>query len=189
MRILTAGKALELLKGKEADEMNFQEFYSCGLFEQIKQDIGYAGEWSAAYGFHPAVLEYNGIATLDGYLGFYPQSYKEDFRRIIAPALERVEASRVYYDDWGARAYLYSGTDLSVVSQFKSFTVEDKDIYIDTGAFADLGGSYIFSRFELSNAGEAGLCLVKAYEPEGAPYAVYVYCPEGGMADGGRAGR
>lgn len=182
-------KALELLKGKEADEMNFQEFYSCGLFEQIKQDIGYAGEWSAAYGFHPAVLEYNGIATLDGYLGFYPQSYKEDFRRIIAPALERVEASRVYYDDWGARAYLYSGTDLSVVSQFKSFTVEDKDIYIDTGAFADLGGSYIFSRFELSNAGEAGLCLVKAYEPEGAPYAVYVYCLEGGMADGGRAGR
>lgn len=36
-------KALELLKGKEADEMNFQEFYSCELFESIKQDIGYAG--------------------------------------------------------------------------------------------------------------------------------------------------
>ncbi len=174
-------KALELLKGKEADEMNFQEFYSCELFESIKQDIGYAGEWSAAYGFHPAVLEYNGIATLDGYLGFYPQSYKEDFRRIIAPALERVEASRVYYDDWGARAYLYSGTDLSVVSQFKSFTVEDKDIYIDVRAFEELGGSYIFSRFELSNAEEAGLYLVKAYEPEEAPYAVYVYrCGGGG---------
>ena len=107
----------------------------------MKEDIGYEGEWSAAYGFHPAVLEYNGIATLDGYLGFYPQSYKEDFRRIIAPALERVEASRAYYDDWGARAYLYSGTDLSVVSQFKSFTVEDKDIYIDAGAFADLAGT------------------------------------------------
>ena len=60
----------------------------------MKEDIGYEGEWSAAYGLHPAVLEYNGIATLDGYLGFYPQSYKEDFRRIIAPALERVEASR-----------------------------------------------------------------------------------------------
>ena len=131
---------------------------------------------------HPAVLEYNGIATLDGYLGFYPQSYKEDFRRIIAPALERVEASRAYYDDWGARAYLYSGTDLSVVSQFKSFTVEDKDIYIDAGAFADLGGKYIFSRFELGNADEAGLHLIKAYEAEEAPYAVYVYCCGSDMA-------
>lgn len=176
-------KALEILKGKEADEMNFREFYSCELFGRIKQDIGYEGEWSAAYGFHPAVLEYNGIATLDGYLGFYPQSYKEDFRRIIAPALERVEASRVYYDDWGARAYLYSGTDLSVVSQFKSFTVEDRNIYIDVGAFEDLGGKYIFSRFELSNAGEAGLYLVKAYETEEAPYAVYVYRCGGDMSD------
>ena len=175
-------KALEIIKGKEIDEMNFREFYSCDLFEKVKEDIGYEGEWSAAYGFHPAVLEYNGIATLDGYLGFYPQSYKEDFRRIIAPALERVEASRAYYDDWGARAYLYSGTDLSVVSQFKSFTVEDKDIYIDAGAFADLGGKYIFSRFELGNADEAGLHLIKAYEAEEAPYAVYVYCCGSDMA-------
>ena len=66
------------------------------------------------------MLEYNGIATLDGYLGFYSQQYKEDFRRIIAPALERVEQTRIYYDDWGARAYLYSGTDLSIVQATKT---------------------------------------------------------------------
>lgn len=168
-------KALEVLRGKEIDEMNYKEFYSSELFGRIKADIAYDGEWSAAYGFHPGVLEYNGIATLDGYLGFYPQEYKEDFRRIIAPALERVEASRTYYDDWGARVYLYSGTDASIVSQFKSFTVEDKDIYIDAQAFEDLGGKYIFSRFELSNAKEAGLEFVKAYEAEGAPYTVYLY--------------
>ena len=168
-------KALEILKDKEINDMNYEEFYSTELFEEIKEDIDYNGEWSAAYGIHPAVLEYNGIATLDGYLGFYSQQYKEDFRRIIAPALERVEASRIYYDDWGARVYLYSGTDASVVSATKSFTVTDQDIYMDAQAFEDLGGRYIFSRIELTNAEEAGLQFVSAYESEKSPYAIYLY--------------
>lgn len=168
-------KALELLKGKAIDEMNYEEFYSEALFQDIKTDIGYDGEWSIAYGFHPAVLEYNGIATLDGYLGFYPQQYKEDFRRIIAPALERVEASRVYYDDWGARVYLYSGTEPSVVSNSKSFTIADRRLYMDAQAFEELGGKYLFSRFELSNEEEEGFCLVRAYGTQESPYMVYLY--------------
>lgn len=168
-------KALEILKDKENNDMNYEEFYSTELFEEIKADIAYNGEWSVAYGIHPAVLEYNGIATLDGYLGFYSQQYKEDFRRIIAPALERVEASRIYYDDWGARVYLYSGTDASVVSATKSFTVTDQDIYIDAQAFEELGGRYIFSRIELTNTQEAGLRLVSTYESEESPYVIYLY--------------
>ncbi len=170
-------KALEILKGKETDEMNYEEFYSSELFEQIKQEIGYEGEWAAAYGFHPAVLEYNGIATLDGYLGFYPQQYKEDFRRVIVPAIERMEPSRIYYDDWGARAYLYSGTEASVVSPLKSFEAADKDLYIDSDAFVEMGGKYIFSRFEISNGEEIGMELIGAYGTDGKPYAVYVYAP------------
>ena len=168
-------KALEILKGKEADEMNYEEFYSRELFEKIKGEIGYEGEWSAAYGFHPAVLEYNGIATLDGYLGFYPQQYKEDFRKVIAPAIERMESSRIYYDDWGARAYLYSGTEASVVSHLKSFEPLDKDLYIDGKAFGEMGGKYIFSRFELDNENEIEMELIGVYGTDRNPYAVYVY--------------
>lgn len=168
-------KALEILKDKEINDMNYEEFYSVELFESIKADIGYAGEWSVAYGIHPAVLEYNGIATLDGYLGFYEQEYKEEFRRVIAPALERVEASRIYYDDWGARVYLYSGTDASVVSATKDYVITDRDIYIDAQAFEEMGGRYIFSRYELTNAEEAGIRLVKAYQSEESPYEIYLY--------------
>lgn len=168
-------KALEIVKGKEINDMNYGEFYSTELFKEIKADIGYDGEWAVAYGMHPAVLEYNGIATLDGYLGFYPKQYKEDFRKIIAPALERVEASRIYYDDWGARVYLYSGTDASVVSATKSFSVTDQDMYMDVEAFAELGGKYIFSRIELTNAQDIGLTLVGVYESQDSPYVVYLY--------------
>ena len=168
-------KAYELLRGKQSNNLSFEEFYSTELFEKAKEEIGYCGQWSAAYGFHPAILEYNDIATVDGYLGFYEQYYKESFRKVIAPALERVPESRDYFDTWGARAYLYSGTEPSIVMAVRDYTVTDHDIYIDTDAFKAIGGRYIFSRIELSNAGEAGLSLVGTYTDESSPYTLYVY--------------
>ena len=163
--------------GKGTDTMNWKEFYSSELFTQIKQDLHYTpDEWSVAYGMYPAVLEYNGIATLDGYLGFYSQEYKEAFRRVIAPALTRVPASEAYYDNWGARCYLYSGTDPAIQLYTKSLAgLTDPAIYIDAKALSDLGCRYVFSRIECSNAAEAGLTLVKAYGTDSDPYKVYVY--------------
>ena len=168
-------QAYTIAKGKSTDQLSYKEFYSEELFEQAKEDLGYCGQWSAAYGFYPAVLEYNGISTVDGYLGFYSQYYKDEFRKVIAPALDRVEATRLYYDEWGARAYLYSGTDLSIVGTTKDVPVTDQDIYIDLDAFKALGGRYIFSRIELSNEDEVGLVLVGTYTHEESPYTLYVY--------------
>lgn len=168
-------QAYRLAKGAPSNQLGFGEFYSEELFEEAKADIGYEGEWSAAYGFYPAILEYNKIATLDGYLGFYSQDYKEAFRKIIAPALERVEESREYFDTWGARASLYSGTDISIVSATRDYHVTDNDIYIDTDAFKALGGKYIFSRIEISNDKEAGLALIGSYTHKKSPYSLYVY--------------
>lgn len=163
------------LRGFEIDEYNYEQFYAADLFGRIKEEIGYDGEWSVAYGMHPAVLEYNDIATLDGYLGFYSQQYKEEFRKVIAPALDRVEASRIYYDDWGARVYLYSGTDESVVSSAKTVYATDRTLYIDAEAFKALGGTYIFSRIEVSNTEELGLVQLGTYTAEDGSCTVYVY--------------
>ena len=174
----TARNMIVKARGGTVDEMNYREFYATDLYDEIKADIGYNNDWAAAYGFHPAQLEYNGIQTLDGYLGFYPQSYKEEFRKVIAPALDRVEASRIYYDDWGARCYLYGGTDISIVSNSKSFDLTDHDIYIDTDAFRDMGGKYIFSRYELSNAADSGISLVKKYSADDVPYDIWLYSVE-----------
>lgn len=167
--------AYRLVKGAETDQLSFGEFYSKELFGQAKEAVGYEGEWAAAYGFYPATLEYNGIATLDGYLGFYSQEYKEAFRKVIAPALDRVEESRDYFDTWGARAYLYSGTELSIVNGSRTYHVEDTNICIDAQAFKALGGKYLFSRIELSNAKEAGFILEGTFTHEKSPYTLYLY--------------
>ncbi|MCR4903655.1 MAG: DUF6044 family protein [Butyrivibrio sp.] len=163
--------------GQKTDNLSYGEFYSVKLFDKIKDDIGYEeGEWSLAYGLYPAVLEYNKVATLDGYLGFYSLDYKESFRKIIAPALELSESSRAYFDEWGARCYLAYSTDQTPNMATKSLTgLVSDEIYVDTDAIKELDGKYIFSRIDISNAKEQGLSLIGAYSDESSPYTIYVY--------------
>ncbi|MCQ2498336.1 MAG: DUF6044 family protein [Lachnospiraceae bacterium] len=161
--------------GAHTNDLSYKEFYSEELFDEIKEDIGYCGQWSVAYGLYPAILEYNGIRTLDGYLGYYPEFYKKEFRKIIAPALDRIPESQSYFDNWGARCYLYSGTNPTIISAGRNYDYESEDIYINLNALKEFGGRYIFSRVEITNAAEAGLTLVKKYENASSPYTIYLY--------------
>lgn len=167
--------AYSILKQTQVKDLNYGEFYSHELFESIKEDIGYEDEWSAAYGLHPAVLQYNGIATLDGYLGMYSQEYKEAFREVIAPALKTAEGNRVYFDDWGARAYLFSGSDENTYVPYRDLGLTDYSLQIDPDAYKAIGGQYIFSRIEISNREELGLLLKGVYTHESSPYTIYLY--------------
>jgi hypothetical protein len=167
--------AWEFVKSTESETLSYGDFYSASLFEEIKNDINYKGEYAVAYGFHPAVLSYSGISTLDGCLSYYYQSYKNSFRKIIAPTLDESEIARKYYDEWGARAYIFSRTVDSIWSPEKTKNVEDKRLLIDTDAFKELNGKYIFSRIEISNADELGLKLVNQYSNDDSPYTIWLY--------------
>jgi hypothetical protein len=165
----------QIVKNKKSETLSYGEFYSTDLFTKIKKDIGYEGEYSVAYGFHPSVLSYNGISTLDGCLSYYYQDYKEEFRKIIAPALNENEAARAYYDEWGARAYIFSGTVDSIWSPARTKMVSDKRLLIDVNAFKNLNGKYIFSRIDLSNNEELGLKLLSKYTDKNSPYSIWLY--------------
>lgn len=167
--------AYEIIKQKEVNDLSYGEYYSAELFESIKEEIDYSGEWSAAYGFNPAVLQYNGISTLDGYLGMYSQEYKEAFRQVIAPALETADWNRAYFDGWGARAYLFSGSDENTYAPYKDLGLQDTSLQINTEAYKNLGGQYIFSAIEISNQEELGLVLKGTYTHEASPYIIRLY--------------
>ncbi len=172
----TAKALVKQFLGKEPDNtLSYGEFYSERLFEKACESIGYQGEWAAAYGFHPAVLEYSGIATIDGYLGFYSESYKQSFRKVIAPALEQNESSRIYYDEWGARCYLYSADNLTIVEAVRNYPHTEDTIAVDSDALKELDCRYIFSRIHITNSKEAGLELIGTFTDESSPYVLYVY--------------
>jgi len=168
-------RVYELVKGKESNNLDFAEYYSVDLMEAIKSDIGYDGEKSVAYGLNPAVLEYSNIWTLDGCISYYPQEYKEEFRELISPALDRNDSSRKYFDDWGARAYIYSASSEDIYSMNYQYDVADKNLYMNMEQFGKMGGKYIFSRIELANTDELDLALRGVYEHKESPFVIYLY--------------
>ena len=171
----THGIAKRILTGNEDDSLTYGEFYSEELFSEIRAENNIDDEWCAAYGLHPAVLEYNGFCTIDGYLGFYPQEYKERFRQVIAPALEKQAPTRQYFDDWGARCYLYSGTCPTVVEAVRNYPHPEDRADLDLQALQALGCRYIFSRPQLTNAEELGLIPAGIYTSDTSVYVIHLY--------------
>lgn len=166
--------AYQLLKGKPwQGSLSYREFYSTSLFERIKADIGYNGEWSIAYGMHPAIIEYSGIATLDGYLSFYPLRYKHEFRELIAPELAVAEKNKKYFDTWGGRAYIFS-QDIGY-APVRQMEQEAVAMLIDPAVFRAMGGRFVFSRVRVTNAAALDLTEVGVYTDAESPYTIYVY--------------
>lgn len=157
----------------EETPLTFREFYSEDLFRKIKDDIVYNGEWSVAFGMHPAILSYNEINTLDGYHSWYSLDYKYKFRKLIEPELQVDEVYRNYFDNWGGRAYLYSRE--ATFEPVRDMGVESVPLRINSSVFDEMGGKYIFSRVEISNSRELGIALQGIYTDENSPYSIHVY--------------
>ena len=167
--------AYEIITGNKPSQLSFNEFFSEKLFQNIKEEINYSGDFSVAYGLSSGVLQYNGIATLDGYLGMYSQEYKDDFRKIIKPALDKCEANKKYYDEWGAKAYLFAEDEKNCSQPYRNIDFTTNNLYIDTSAMKNLGGKYIFSRINISNSEELNIELIDVFVEESTPYEIYLY--------------
>ena len=164
-----------MIKHKETSTVNYNEFYSAKLFEKIKSDIGYDGEWSASYGMHPAILNYNGIATVDGYLGMYAQEYKDKWTRVIEPAFPESPSLSSYFLGWGARVNLISADDENTYAPLRVMELNDTRLVANMDELKSLDCKYVFSRIEFSNAAEAGVTLIGTFTDESSPYTIYVY--------------
>lgn len=167
--------AYKIIKNKETSTLNYREFYSEDLFDSIKEEMGYNGEWSVAYGLHPAVLNYNGISTLDGYLGMYSQEYKDKWSRVIAPAMEGSPSLKDYFDGWGARVSVYSGSDENTYAPLRVMELSDNRLMVDMDELKSLGCKYIFSRIQFSNTEDYPMVLKQTSLGKDSPYVIYVY--------------
>ena len=151
----------------------WKQIYSEELFAQIKEEIGYTGEWSAAYGLQPSVLTYNGIRTLDGYDSGYSAEYKEQFAKLIRPYLETGKNYVDYYNNGGIRAYLFSD---DIGFEPENLTKkESAPLYMDGDVFREMGGVYVFSVVEITNSDELGLTLLGTWTHPESLYHMHVY--------------
>lgn len=154
-----------------------REFYAEGQFQEIKDYIGLPVETYrvASIGMHPAIAQYNGFYTLDSYNNFYPLSYKYEFRKIIEKELAKNTNIRTYFDEWGARGYIFT-EELGKNYMFtKDKKKRLKNLQLNTEQFKKMGGVYIFSAVQIANATENQLSLEFVFQSKDTPWKIYLY--------------
>jgi hypothetical protein len=159
------------------DSPSFGQFYAVNEFNDIKKFIGKPVQdyRVVSIGIHPAVAQYNGMYTLDTYNNFYPLSYKHQFRKIIAPELDKDSTLKSYFDNWGGRCYIFS-SELGEHYLFsKDTTKVIHHLDINTEALKQMGGDYILSAVPILNAKEEHLDLQKVFDSKDAYWRIYLY--------------
>ncbi|MBP2256742.1 DUF6044 family protein [Virgibacillus alimentarius] len=167
----------EEIKYSIIDTPTYKEFYSTNLFQKIEDYIGkdQADYRVVSVAMHPTIAQYNGFYTLDTYNNTFPLAYKHEFRKVIAPELEKNPKLKNYFDTWGSRLYMYVG-ELGKSYMFSKHSEKSiKELNINTDQLAQLGGEFVFSALPIENAEEIDLTFERSFELEGSPWKIYLY--------------
>ncbi|TGA98669.1 hypothetical protein E4665_07345 [Sporolactobacillus shoreae] len=159
------------------EQPTFKQFYASQQFSAIAKYIGKpkSSYRVASIGLHPAIAQFNGFYTLDTYNNFYPLTYKQAFRKIIAKELDKNPSNRAYFDDWGGRCYLFTA-ELGKNYDFrKNSHVKIHHLQLNIGQFKKMGGNYIFSSVPIMNARQDGLHFLKSFNSKESAWKIYLY--------------
>jgi hypothetical protein len=159
------------------DYITYRQFFAEDLFAQIDDDIGLSKETYRVIniGLHPAIAQYNGFYTLDGYSNNYPLEYKHRFRNIIGYELAKDDELRSYYDDWGSRCYvLVHELDRNFYCT-KDDNIVINNLQLNTTALYEMDCSYIFSAVNITNYVANSLQLNGVYEHPDSAWRIFLY--------------
>lgn len=165
--------------------ISWESYYAEDLMQQLEDAIGkdMTTYRVAHLGICPAPALMHGFYTVDGYSNNYPLEYKHRFRKVIARELEKNEQTRLYFDEWGNRCYLFNGATGNAWMLGKNSQIVYERLEFNMEALKDLGCEYIFSCGEIKNAEELGLSLMGCYETETSYWRIWLY----GLASQGAA--
>ncbi len=162
---------------KYKNQPSYAQYFAEDEFKEIKEYIDRPLEEFrvVSIGMHPNVAQYNGFYTLDSYSNIYPLSYKNEFRKIIEPELNKNKALREYFDYWGGRCYIFVD-ELGKKYQFSKHSKQTiKNLSLNTKQLKKMGGQYILSALPIENAKDNNLTFEKSFETENGYWKVYLY--------------
>lgn len=157
--------------------ISWQSFYAEDLMEEIENAIGrdMSSYRIAHLGINTTPALMHGFYTVDGYSTNYPLEYKHQFRRVIAKELEKNEQTRLYFDEWGNRCYLFNGATGNAWMLGKKDQIVYEKLEFNMEALKELNCEYLFSCGEILNAEELGLELLGYYETEQSYWGIWLY--------------
>jgi hypothetical protein len=155
--------------------ITYNEFFSPGLFNKIKADISYNNEKSAAFGYHPLILMYNGFNCIDGINNMYPLSYHNKFYTLIKPELDLNKKTMDFFLSSGSIFLYFFSSELDY-RPTKNKNRQPANLNIDINVFVnEFDGKYILSCTEILNADDLGIYFIKKYTEPNSIYNIYLY--------------
>ena len=94
---------------------------------------------------------------------------------MIAAELEKNEETKVYFDLWGNRCYLFNSVTGNYMRLQKGNSLIYEGLEFDMEALQELGCEYLFSGSEIADAGRLGLKSVGYYETDTSYWGIWVY--------------
>lgn len=157
-------------------ELTYKKYFDTDLFSKISNYIRKNKNTYriVSIGIHPSITQYNSFFTLDSYQNNYSLCYKHQFRKIIENELEKSQKWREYFDNWGSRCYVFS-SELNSFEISKYSNIELNNLRLNTKAFKDMGGEYVFSSVKINNNEENNLLLEKIFETDSSYWRIYLY--------------
>ena len=101
---------------------------------------------------HPIYAARHGFKMADGYVTFYPLSYKKIFQRAFYPAIRQKGRIIPYFQHWGGRAYVFlPGSDEGRFQQDCRSAHKKFNMLAYVSKMRELGVRWIFSRCVLEH--------------------------------------
>ncbi len=152
--------------------LTFDAYFPTKIFYEIATYIGLPQETYrvVSLGLEPAVPQYFGFYTYDGYAVSYPLMHKRAFRKIIEKELDKNPGLKNYFDNWGCRCYLFS-SELWENPQ----TLFIEHLEINTQELINVGVTHIFSSVEIRNHKNNHLSFCKVFKDSRAHWEIYLY--------------
>lgn len=169
---------MKIIKGDEYRMLTWNQFYAEDMFDRVEELIGLPKEdyRVVSLGIYPAAATYNGFYCLDAYSNNYDVDYKHEFRKVIAPELEKSEYLTEWYDGWGNRCYLMLAETNNYFTFYKHETPYVVSVDIDTDALKEMGCEYIISAAYIADENlNVELVSEDPVESDGSWYRLWVY--------------
>lgn len=157
--------------------ISWESYYSEELMQELEDAIGRdMSTYRVGHlGMCPSPAINHGFYTIDGYSSNYSVEYKHRFRKVIEKELDKAPATKVYFDLWGNRCYLFNAATGNAWMLGKNLDIVYEYLEFDMDALKELGCEYIFSCGEVLNAEELDLNLLGYFETETSYWGVWLY--------------
>ena len=123
-----------IVKPKNPIYLTIDNYYDTQNFLYLKSLV--KDQYVLPININPAKLIYNRIKTPGGYFQFYPQSYKDNFKKIIVNELNKNTSWKQDFDIWGHRLYAFVNDNKNIELNFAhmkemkiKYLVSDKKLF------------------------------------------------------------